>query len=117
MRRAGTGLQMRFVPTDLAPFARSIIARPDDSIWIRRTAESLPGFEVGAEIDTVVFDHFAADGTFVGEIRVACPAWMAEARVFVFDDTLVAIHAPDESDDEDPLRPVTIDVFTLRKAS
>ncbi len=117
MERAGTGLRMRFVPTDEAPYVQGILARPDDSVWVRRTPRSLPGFEEDDTVDSLVFDRFDAGGTFVGEVRIGAPAWMADARVFLFDDLLVAIHVPTEGGDDDPLRPVTVDAFRLRRTS
>jgi hypothetical protein len=86
-------------------------------VWVRRTPRSLPGFEEDDTVDSLVFDHFDAAGTFVGEVRIGAPDWMADARVFLFDDLLVAIHVPTEGGDEDPLRPVTVDAFRLRRTS
>ena len=110
--RRGAGMEFEFVPLDHEPFLVQIHAVDDGGVWVRRRPESLSGYDPSVEPRALAFDHFDRTGAFVGEVQVRAPVWMADARVFLFGETLVAIHVPGEEEEAD--RPVTVEAFTMR---
>ena len=114
-KRAGWTFEYR--PSEIVRPLVGAHPGPDGEVWLQRDPESLPGFDPATPERELVFDRFAPDGRFLGSVALAAPAGMARQQVFLHGETLIWIHLPVQGIEDVETRPVTVDVFTVRRTS